>query len=65
MTNFEKWKNELTAERVHEVFKGKNCALGGKHVVCPAVAFCACEPTCEEGFMSWATADNEECENIQ
>jgi len=48
MTNFEKWKQEMTVERFLTIFRQTGC------VGCPALKVCKVTQGCENAFVKWA-----------
>jgi hypothetical protein len=48
MTNFEKWKRDMTAENFLEIFHRTGC------VGCPAKEVCKVTEGCGNAFRKWA-----------
>ena len=62
MTNFEKWKEGLTAEKIAEKMPGLRDMVCCKNS-CPVYGSCTCEQfhstDCETAFREWANAEAE------
>lgn len=64
MTNFEKWKNSITAKDLTDTKHRCACFLDGACRFCPADKFCqkgsSDGSTCADIFLKWANADADE-----
>ena len=59
-TNFEKWRDSLTPEKVNEFREA--CEMRTACDRCPSIAFCGKTSgfTCAEAFTTWANAPAKE-----
>ena len=58
MTNFDKWKEQLTFGEVLDTFIGYQNGDPCRH--CPAIDFCGKIDVCRDTFTAWANAPAKE-----